>query len=224
MPLTVYGDDVSGITLVTAPPATIRGSLVVDDGVRVRPPTDVSVVARSIRADGQGTFAEPMDNAFELTLPVGPVRLFVDPPEGWVVKSIVIGDADATDAAVDLKGQRDVPARIVLSNRVSVVRGSVTSADGMARAGGASVVVFPYDSARWAPPSRYVRTAVAAADGTFSIAGLPPAPGYLAVAVAALEEGEGEDPDFLARIRDRAVRFDLAEGESHAMDVSVTPR
>jgi hypothetical protein len=224
VPLTVYGDDVSGITLVTAPPATIAGSIALEDGIRGRPPADVSVVARSIRAGGEATFSEPMNNAFQLTAPVGPFRLFVEPPAGWVVRSIVIGDADATDTAIDLRGQRDVPARIVLSNRISGISGTVMTLDGRGRARGASVVVFPDDAARWSPPSRFVRTTVAGADGTFSIAGLPPAPGYLAVAVAGLEDGEGEDPEFLARIRDLGARFDLAEGENRIVDVRVIPR
>ena len=224
LPLSVYGDDISGVTLVTARPATLAGAIVADDGIRAPPPDKVTIVARSIRATGQATFAEPVDNAFDLTVPVGPFRLFVEPPEGWMVKSILVSDTEAIDVVLDLKGQRDVPARIVLTNRISEVRGSIAAADGAGRAGGASVVVFPYDSARWQPPSRFVRTTVAAADGTFSIAGLPPAPAYLAAAVAVLEEGEGEDPEFLARIRDLAVRFDLAEGESRALDLRVIPR
>lgn len=224
VPLTVHGDDVSGITLVTAPPATMKGSIVADAGVDARLPDTVSVLAISLRSNGDPTFAEPADNAFDLTVPVGPFRLLVEPPDGWVVKSILMGDADATDAVLDLQGARAVPVRVVLSNRVSSVRGTVRGADGRGLAAGATVVVFPSDSARWQVPSRFLRTAVVANDGTFSVAGLPPATGYLAVAVDGLEEGEGEDPEFLARVVDLGVRFDLAEGQGRVVDLRVTPR
>ena len=224
IPLTVYGDDVGGITLVTARPGTMKGVIVADADVRAPLPDTVSIVALSTRASGDATFAEPAGNVFDLTVPGGPFRLFVEPPAGWMVKSVVVADTDATDVPFDLRGQRDVAARVVLTNRVSEVRGSILAPDGRPGAGGASVVVFPYDSGLWPPPSRFVRTAAAAADGSFSITALPPGAGYLAVAVAALEDGEGEDPEFLARIRDRAIRFDLAEGEIRVLDLEVIPR
>jgi hypothetical protein len=85
------------------------------------------------------------------------------------------------------------------------------------------VVVFPYDSARWQPPSRYVRT-VTADGGTYRIADLPEGTRYLAAAIDGLEDGEGDDPDFLARIRDLATSFDLAEGEKRVINLTVIQR
>ena len=87
-----------------------------------------------------------------------------------------------------------------------------------------SVLIFPYDSARWEPPSRYVRSAAVAADGTYRITGLPAAAQYLAAAVDALEEGEAEDPDFIARIRDQATSFDQADGEKRVLNFNVLQR
>jgi hypothetical protein len=221
IPLAVYGDDVSGVTLVTANPATMRGAIVIDAGVARRLSGEVNVVARSTRASGQSTFAEPVGNAFTMTVPAGPFRLFVEPPEGWMVKAIAIGDDDVTDAVLDLRGQQDVPVRVVFTDRVSEVTGSIVAGG---RAPAPAVIVFPYDSSRWEPPSRYVQTAAAAANGTYRITGLPPGSRYLAVAVDSLEEGEGEDPAFLARVRDVAVALDLAEGEKRVIDLEVIQR
>jgi hypothetical protein len=220
IPLVVYGDDVTGLTLVTAKPGTMRGSIVADSGVTRRLPTDIDIVTRSTRAGGASTFAELERNAFELTVPHGPFRLQVGPPDGWMVKALIVDNADVIDAVLDLRGQQDVPVRVVLTDRLSEVTGVIArNADTRL----ASVIVFPYDSAKWEPPSRYVR-AVAAEDGSYRIAGLPAGARYLAAAIDGLEDGEGEDPDFLARIRDLATSFDLAEGEKRVVNLKVIQR
>jgi hypothetical protein len=221
IPLAVHGDDISGITLVTAKPGTIRGTIVADAGVTARLPPKISIGARSTRAGAEATFAEPERNAFELTVPIGPFRLRIEPPEGWVVKAIAVDDADATDAVLDLRGRQDVPARVILTNRLSEVSGSIARNPDAAAP---SVVIFPYDSAKWEPPSRYVRSVAVARDGTYRIAGLPAGTQYLAAAVDALEEGEAEDPDFLARIRDLATGFDLADAEKRVINLTVIQR
>jgi hypothetical protein len=210
-----------GLTLVTEKPATMRGSIVADAGVTRRLPSEVSVVARSTRPEASATFAEVERNQFALTVPVGPFRLFVEPADGWMVKALLVGDDAVTDTTLDLGGQQDVPLRVVLTDRVSEVSGSITpNADVRA----ATVVVFPYDPARWQPPSRYVRTVPVDETGGYRISGLPASTRYLAVAIDGLEEGEGEDPEFLARLRDIATSFDLAEGEKRVVDVRVFQR
>jgi hypothetical protein len=62
------------------------------------------------------------------------------------------------------------------------------------------------------------------ARGAFRVVGLPAAARYLAVAVDGLEEGEGDDPDFLARIRERAIGFSLAEGERRTIELPLVRR
>ena len=72
----------------------------------------------------------------------------------------------------------------VLTDRVSELRGAI--ADDRARpAPDANVIVFSTDRDRWYPASRFLRTAVAGADGAFTIAGLPFG-SYYAAAVARL--------------------------------------
>jgi hypothetical protein len=221
IPLNVYGDDLSGLTVVTSPPGTLRGTVFADAGVTRPPPGDLSIVARSARTSGEATFAEVERNAFRLTLPPGPVYVDLETPDGWTIKAIVVNGIDVTDGVVDTGGQQDVPARVILTDRIAEVSGAVAAAaDGPP----ARVVVFPDDSARWTPPSRYVRTVTADARGAFRVVGLPPAPRYLAVAVDALADGEGDDPDFLARIRERATVFSLAEGEKRVLDLPLVRR
>lgn len=221
VPVAVYGDDVTGLTLVTAKPGSLRGTFVADAGVTRRLPADVSVVARSIRAGGESTFAEVEDNAFDLTAPHGPFQLTIEPPDGWAVKSIVLRESDATDAVIDIGSEQQVPVRVILTDRLTEVSGTITGGDAGRPP---SIVVFPEDPAKWTQAARYLRAVATDDGGRFRVAGLPANMRYLAVAVDALEEGEGEDPDFLARVRDQAVAFGLAEGEQRILAVPLVRR
>ena len=55
-------------------------------------------------------------------------------------------------------------------------------------------------------------------DGRFKITGLPPGE-YYAVAVDRLEPGQSGDPEFLERVRGRAVSLTLREGETRTVDL-----
>jgi hypothetical protein len=216
LPVAVYGDDVTGVTLVTSPPGSIRGTVVADTGVTRRLPGDISVLAQSRRTGGDSTFADVNDGEFELTVPPGPFQLLPSVPEGWAVKSITVRDTDATGAPIEIGREQRVPARIVLTDRITEVTGIITGGD---PGRSPSVVVFPEDPGKWSFPARFLRAVTTAADGRFRIAGLPPGLRYLAVAVDSLEDGEGEDPDFLSRMKDQAVSFVLAEGEQRVIAI-----
>lgn len=219
MPLTVYGDDVSGLTVVTARPAKLLGTVVADAGVTRRLPPAIDVVARSTRLGGDSTYAESARNAFEMIGPPGPFRLEVEPPEGWMLKAIVVNGIDAMDLPIDLKGQPDVTVRVVLTDRLTELSGTVGGLPDRTP----TVVVFPEDSAKWTRPLRYLR-AVEAPKGAFRIVGLPAGERFLAAAVDDLEEGEGDDPEFLSRIRDRATPVVLTEGAPQVLDLQAITR
>jgi hypothetical protein len=51
-----------------------------------------------------------------------------------------------------------------------------------------------------------------------------PASRYLAVAVDYLEEGEANDPEFLASARDSGTSVSLASGESKAIELKLLQR
>jgi hypothetical protein len=221
VPVSVYGDDVEGLTVVTARPATLRGTVVADAGVTARLPQAIDVSARSTRVGGDSTYSETERNAFELLAPPGPFRLNVDVPEGWMVKSIVAAGVDALDRPIDVRGQPVVPIRVVVTDRVTEVSGVVASGQGVRAP---TIVAFPDDSAKWTLSSRFIRAVAAAAGGAYRIVGLPPGERYRVAAIDDLEEGEGDDPELLARIRDRAAAVTVTEGEKHVLDLSVIMR
>ena len=134
-------------------------------------------------------------------------------PDDWAVSQITVDGVDVTDEPIDLKGQTS-SARVVLTDRVTTLSGTVQA---RGNSSNYSVVVFPDDMNRWSYPSRYVKTARANERGQFRIKGLPPNECYSAVAVDFLEEGEEQDPQFLERLRSRAMTFSRREGEQRSV-------
>jgi hypothetical protein len=206
---------------VTARPGTLRGTIVADAGVTRRLPGTVDVFARSLSVATERTYTQTERNAFELIVPSGPFRLNVDAPEGWMVKAINVNGIDALDARVDLRGEQAVPMRVVLTDRLTELNGTVSLPGSAADVG---IVIFPEDSSKWVAPSRHLRTARATENGTFHVAGLAAGERYLAVALDDLEEGEGDDPELLARLKPLATPFSLSDGEKRTLNLSVVQR
>ena len=221
LPLVVEGDELTGVTLVTGRPATLRGTIVADAGVSRALPGNLRVVAFSERESG--TVLDSGDGVkFEIGALSEPFRLMVDElPEGWVMKSLTVGDMDALDRPIELSPGQQAIARIVLTNQVTEVSGVATASD---PASARSIVVFPENSDKWSHRSRYVRRADADANGKFAIVGLPPGEQYLALATDYLDAGEHLDPEFLSGIRNVAVPFTLDDGERRTLELTVVER
>jgi hypothetical protein len=83
------------------------------------------------------------------------------------------------------------------------------------------VVLFSRDHEKWESPSRYVRSARPDRDGRFKVSGLP-AGEYLALAVAYIEPGQANDPEFLQRAQTGAVGFALNDGETKTLDLKLS--
>ena len=216
----VGDDDVSGLTLVTAPPATIRGRFVTAPATALVP-RGLSVTAKSSRPGGPMTAGAVSANGFTINAPPGAFQLEVHGlPESWTVQSATVDGIDATETPIALGPSREVTARVVLTSRVTDVRGTVRRT---AAPRATKVVVFPEDPALRSR-ARRVRTAAVDAEGTFQIIGLPPGDRYLAVAVDYLEDGEGADPDFLAAAASRSTAFALGDGERRVLDLTVVTR
>ena len=221
IPLTVDGNELSGIALMTGRPASLRGTIVADAGVTRTLPDKLSVIAFSARESS--TVLDRGDGLkFEIDSLSEPFRLAVDGlPEGWAVKQILVSDVDMVDNAIELAPGLQGLARIVLTDRLTDVSGTVTPID---QTGARSVVVFPENSAKWIPRSRYVRRVEADPNGNFRIRGLPPGEQYLAFATDYLEDGEHLDAEFLTEIRNLAVPFTLDDANKQTLELKVVER
>lgn len=220
-PLVVDSDELTGVTLVTGRPATLRGTIVADAGVSRPVPGSLTVVAFSERESN--TVLDSGDGVkFEIGMLNEPFRLMVDElPEGWGVRAITVNDMDALDRAVELSPGQQATARVVLTNRVTEVSGVVTATDPF---NPRSVVVFPQNAEKWGHRSRYIRRVDADASGSFAILGLPPGEQYLAFATDYLDSGEHLDPEFLSGILNIATPFTLDDGEKRALELKVVER
>ena len=215
MSIVVAGDNVSDLALTTRRGGVLVGTFVADAGV-VRPlPNGVSAVVRPAKGGGGPSMMQGgRGSGFRLAGMSGPFYVGINGlPDDWAVSQITVDGVDVTDEPIDLKGQTS-SARVVLTDRITTISGIVQTRGNSANY---SVVVFPDDTNRWSYPSRYIKTARANERGQFRISGLPPNERYSAVAVDFLEEGEEQDPQFLERLRSRAMTFSLREGEQRSV-------
>lgn len=109
--------------------------------------------------------------------------------------------------------------QIVVTQKIGRVNGTVMDARGTSTPA-ATVVVFPDEPELWLRGSRLIRVARPAADGQFSITGLP-AGTYRAIARDFIEDGQWEDRKFLEEVRADALRFTLSEGATETISLAL---
>jgi hypothetical protein len=225
VPVVVADGDVTGVTISLSRGASIAGTVVTEGTAQITL-TNLRVTARQIRdTPGQAFNASGVSatGGFQLSTLTGTVALRVENvPAQWMVKSIVVGSTDVTDGAFELRGTEQLTnARIVLTDRVSELNGTVTVRN--QEATDSSVVVFADDAALWTFPTRFVRMARTDAQGHFTLRGLPGGT-YLVAAVDYLEEGEWQDPEFLERLREPGTRVSVRDGETKTVGLQLVAR
>jgi hypothetical protein len=226
-PLSVAGEDVSNVVITTTKGATAAGRVVFEGDTR--PPGAGGLRVTSIPTDTDAQTAGGLgsavkeDGSFELKgLTGGRVLRVIGLPNGWTLKAVESNGIDVTDTGMEFKGADTVGGiDIVVSPKSTDVNGSVTLADGSA-AKDYTVVIFADDQLKWSVPStRWVSGVRPDQDGRYHVRNLP-AGSYYAVAVDYLPQGEWFDPELLDRLKLKADRFSLGEGESKALDLKVS--
>jgi hypothetical protein len=229
LPVTVSGDDITGLRLAAVKPSTLSGRIVFND-----PAAASSVRASMLRPGASPKDPEEMgpmmaggpgrvndDFTFEIKARPGRsvIRMMSFNP-GWTLKAVRVNGVDVTDDGFDVRPNEEMSGiEIELTNRQSDVSGLVTNAKGEA-VKEYSLIVFAQDRDRWNPGTRYLRTSRPDQDGRFKVTGLP-AGRYYAVALEYVEPGEASDPEFLERMMQKAVRFSLNDGETKTVDLKI---
>ncbi len=205
------------IRVTTRPVATVRGRVRFEerepaasdrDAIRItaiaptqRPGTPTVVPQSRLAADG----------AFELSTLFGErVIRATDLPPGWILKSVTRDGTDITDTPWDSMTGPGGSLEVTLTSRAGTIAGNGATADGSPARGGV-VVVFARDSARWAYPSRFVRSTPVQDDGTFEI-GFLPAGEYLVVLLSSMPRNWNA-PESLEAWRSDATAVTLGEGD-----------
>jgi hypothetical protein len=226
--VTIEGQDIAGLTLTLQTGLTVSGRILFEgtapmpDVSRLRinlmpvqSAGEVSLGQSAIQPDAQGAFSIPgvVPGRYRLTASIPGLR--PDAP-GWQIKGATIGGRDALDLPVDVRESTDAAA-ITLTDRVSELSGLVLDSVGQP-APEYTIVVFARDRNYWTPMGRRIRSARPAADGKYSMPGLPPGE-YLVTAVTDLEPGEQSDPAFLDVLSRSAVPVAVLEGEKKTFDL-----
>jgi len=228
LPISVSGEDVSNVVIVTAKGATASGHLTFEEGAKPNNLTNIRVMPAS--TDGEP--GPPMmfgdsnsvkaDGTFEVHGLTG-TRLFrlVNVPNGWMVKSVRLNGTDITDTGMEFKpGEAITGVEIAMTSRLTSVSGTVTGT-GSEPVTDYTLVIFSDDPQRWAlPASRYIAGRRPDQNGRFEVKSLPPG-SYYAAAVDYLPDGDWNDPEVLDRLKANAKKFSLDDGESKTLELKI---
>jgi hypothetical protein len=228
VPVSVSGDDISNLVVVSTHGATATGRITFEGGAKPEGISAIRVTAPSADQDGGPVIslggAQVKENgSFEVSGLTG-TRLFrvAALPKGWFLKSVRVEGRDVTDTGVEFKpGADDTAIEIELTTKSTSLSGSVTDDKGTA-AKDYTVVVFADDEQKWIMPlNRWTTSARPDQDGRFKVSSLPPG-GYYAIAVEYVPAGEWNDPDWLDRARTKATHFTLDEGGSKSLELKMS--
>lgn len=223
--ITVGTESISDLRLVGAKPVAARGRVIVDPAAATSLPPHLMLQAFPVQMmpmlGPRAPAAVQDDMSFELKAAPGLYRLNLMPPgQGWTIRSVRLSGADLTDSGLEIKANEEISAlEVELTNKLTTITGLVTNARGDA-VKDYTAIVFAQDPARWAGNTRHVSQGRPDQDGRFKINGLPPGDYYI-VALDRVEAGEAGDPEFLERVRTKASRLSLDEGETKTVDLKI---
>lgn len=233
VPIAANGTNIEGLQVTTAPAVAVSG-IVEWDGSASRAGGPTAFRIAGTPADGRppinflgatdtlATGIVGTDDAFRLGGLTGTVRLtMTGVPPLWTVKAIHAGRDEVTNTTVEAASLAGTTVRVVLTDKVTEVTGTVRDAAG-ATATEFVVVVLPEQPLDGPAASRFTRLVRADQKGAFQVRGLP-AGRYVITAVPGLQPGSEWDPSFQATARNEGRRFTLEDGQSLALAVELMP-
>jgi Carboxypeptidase regulatory-like domain len=222
VPITVAGEDLANLRVVTSRGLTVpgvvsseSGSMPTDQTIRVMivpAGPDRMMTSRPSEVEASGRFQ--IDGVF------GEGRLSVmGLGRGWMIKTVDYKGANVTDRPIEFAADGG-PVRVVITNRIPIVTGAVTSSNGMPLTD-YEVLIFTTDTSQWDRPGRHIRTVRADQQGTFKAEALPPGDYYIA-AFSSLDEDSRTSAETLQRARTVAQEITLAEGQTRAVSLKLS--
>jgi hypothetical protein len=223
--VSVNGADVPDVTVRLQPGVTVSGSAVfegetpIPDMGRFQPRL-ASATPRALTVEvttGTGANAFAPDRTFKIdgVIP-GLYRFNVFVPSAgtpsWSVKSVVRDGKDLLDTPFEIRPGEDLSNVVMTFTDKHTELGGVLQDQTGQPAPQFVVVAFPTNRSQWEPPSRFVRSARTALDGSFKFTGLPPGE-YYVCALTELANQQKLDAAFLEPLVPASFKVTLAEGE-----------
>jgi hypothetical protein len=229
LPVSVDGNDITGLVLQTSSGSSITGRLTFDTSRGAKTPAPAAIRLVPVPIDPDQAPASPADAdihpdwSFNIAGVNGPRRLqLLRAPAGWTLKEIRVNGSDVTDRPLAFGGKDQSlgDVEVVLTDQINELRGTIV--DDRARPAPAShLIVFSTDRDRWYATSRFLRQTMAGTEGTIALVALPPG-SYYAAAVAQLPaDGEDawQDPAYLESLVPRASTIALGDGQKQVLNL-----
>jgi protocatechuate 3,4-dioxygenase beta subunit len=223
--VTVAGDDITDLHLIGVKPSSVTGRVVPPAGSQpdFRELMILTVAKNPLPLGGNSTRVNE-DGTFELKAQPGVAYLRLNPTGAFAttrIKTVRLNGADVTDSGFEIRPNEDLRGfEIELTTQMASVTGAVTDARGNPSKD-YTVLIFPRDRERWEPTSRYLSVARPDQEGKYKAQYVLPG-AYYAIALDYVEQGANTDPEFLERIKERSVEFEITDTETKGLDLKLT--
>ena len=224
--ISVGTEDLKGVVVTATKGVRVSGRVVYEGGTpsegleRMRISASAMDVGAAMMMGGMGSGRVTPQGTFELRGVFGRRRITAGPtPNGWTVKSVRVAGVDISESGYEF-GKEDVSnVEVLLTNRVSVVTGTIKDAKGELVAD-AAVLIFSADEEYWGQSmSRRITTGRPDQNGTYRIRALPPGT-YYALALES-QPDEWGNPELFHKLKPLATSFTLAEGETQTLELKL---
>jgi len=231
--VTVAGSDISGLRIVTGKGATVSGRVVFEGTASRTSPSPMRVLPVPVDPSSMPVLfaggSDPLANGvlddngnFQLSASSGRIFLTVATPPAWVIKSVTMDGDDITDQPLELTGKSSLSGIVIrLTDKLTQISGRVSDGRGQLLRDYV-VVIQPVEEKEPLIASRLTRTARPDTNGRFETRGMRPGR-YIATAIETIEQGRQFSPEFREQLRRGAREFSVREGETVALDLTLTP-
>jgi protocatechuate 3,4-dioxygenase beta subunit len=220
--------DITNISLVLVPGASVAGTVGVD---AVRAPKPASLAGLRIRAPfvdgssfGDGLTGDVVANGSYVVrgLVSGRHRIVIDGlKHPWVLKSVTYRGQDITDTGLEVdSGQRFDEVRVTITDVASEISGVVRDSSGRA-VPDATVLIIPVSPEFRTRTGRRLAVLRTDAAGAYRVRGLP-AGEYRAIASVELDETQAYARGVLVDFGDTGTPLSLLDREARILDLPLT--